>query len=107
MRELPIADWVPLSKRIRIMCLPDYNQDDADMINFFDEAGNRIAPLALQRKRARVPPAQDYFAHNVYAVLRRALRPTGSPFPTSVADPIGLLPGARSRHGRQQPIPML
>src|SRR5262245_21901747 len=24
-RELPVADWVRLSDRIRIMCLPDYN----------------------------------------------------------------------------------
>jgi hypothetical protein len=100
-RELPIAEWVPLSPRIRIMCLPDYKQDavllieigdalvvnandsmalgwmplvtrlirkykrsfllrltgfnDADMMNFFDEDGNRIAPPALQRKRAGVP----------------------------------------------------
>ena len=35
-RELPIADWVPLPKRIRIMCLPDYNQDAALLI----EIGN-------------------------------------------------------------------
>jgi hypothetical protein len=26
-RELPIAEWVPLSERVRILCLPDYNQD--------------------------------------------------------------------------------
>jgi len=100
-RELPIAEWVSLSDRIRVMCLPDYNQDavllveigdallinandasaagwmplitrltrkykrsfllrltgfnDADMINFFDEAGSRITPSALQRKRSGVP----------------------------------------------------
>jgi hypothetical protein len=100
-RELPIAEWVRLSDRIRIMCLPDYNQDavllieigdalvvdandasalgwmplitrlarkyrrslllrltgfnDADMMNFFDEAGNRISPPALLRKRSGVP----------------------------------------------------
>lgn len=96
--ELPTARWVQLSPRIRVMCLPDYNQDavllveigdalvvnandsgargwlplitgltrrykrsfllrltgfnDADMINFFDEQGRRITPLALHRKRA-------------------------------------------------------
>jgi len=100
-RELPVAEWVPLSERIRVMCLPDYNQDavllvemgdallvnandasglgwmplitrlirkyersfllrltgfnDADMMNFFDEAGNRIPPPGLQRIRAGVP----------------------------------------------------
>jgi hypothetical protein len=100
-RELPIAEWVQLSDRIRVMCLPDYNQDatllveigdalvvngndasapewmplitrlirnykrsfllcltgygDADMINFFDEAGNRIPPPALKRKQAGRP----------------------------------------------------
>jgi hypothetical protein len=100
-RELPVAQWVPLSPRVRVMCLPDYNQDavllveigdallvnandslglgwrqliarairehkrsyllrltgygDADMINFFDEQGNRLPSAALQRKRAGVP----------------------------------------------------
>jgi len=99
-RELPIAQWVRLSDRIRVMCLPDYNQDavllveigdalvvnandagglgwmtritrlagsykrsfllkltgfhDADMINFFDEGGERIAPIALRRKQGGV-----------------------------------------------------
>jgi len=104
-RELPVAEWVRLSDRIRVMCLPDYNQDavllveigdalvvnandagglgwvplitgltrkykrsfllqltgfhDADMINFFDEDGRRIPPIALQRKQAgtRVGPS--------------------------------------------------
>src|SRR5262249_18993825 len=97
-RELPVAEWVALSPRVRAMCLPDYNQDavllveigdallvnandslgmgwrpliarvirqhkrsfllqltgygDADMINFFDEHGNRLPPAALERKRA-------------------------------------------------------
>ena len=100
-RELPVAEWVRLSERIRVMCLPDYNQDavllvemgdallvnandasglgwmslitrlirkykrsfllrltgfnDADMMNFFDEAGNRIPSSGLQRIRAGVP----------------------------------------------------
>jgi hypothetical protein len=99
-QQLPTAEWVPLSDRIRVMCLPDYNQDavllvqigdsliidandagalgwmplirrltrsyrrsfllrltgfnDADMINFFDEEGNRIASPGLVRKRAGV-----------------------------------------------------
>jgi hypothetical protein len=98
--ELPVAEWVPLSDRIRIMCLPDYNQDavllveigdalvvnandasglgwmplikdvigrykrtfllrltgfnDADMMNFFDQSGNRIEPPGLRRIRAGV-----------------------------------------------------
>jgi len=104
-RELPVAEWVELSPRVRVMCLPDYNQDavllvrigdallvnandsegpgwrqliarvirqhkrsfllrltgygDADMINFFDEQGNRLPSSALQRKRAgaQVGPA--------------------------------------------------
>jgi hypothetical protein len=97
-RELPVAQWVELSQRIRVMCLPDYNQDavllveagdalivnandasalgwmplirrltrsyrrsfllaltgfgDADMINFFDESGRRIAPRSMLRKQA-------------------------------------------------------
>jgi hypothetical protein len=103
--ELPTAKWFPLSKRIRVMCLPDYNQDavllveigdalvinandssaagwkpaiariakrykrsfllaltgygDADMINFFDESGRRIEPMAMKRKQAgrQVGPA--------------------------------------------------
>lgn len=100
-RELPVAQWVALSRRIRVMCLPDYNQDavllveaggalivnandaralgwmplikrlargyrrsfllaltgfgDADMINFFDESGRRIAPRAMKRKQAGRP----------------------------------------------------
>lgn len=100
-RELPVARWVKLSDQIRVMCLPDYNQDavllveigstllvnandsralgwmplitrmtpqyrrsfllcltgfnDADMINFFDETGDRIVPPALQRKRTGLP----------------------------------------------------
>jgi hypothetical protein len=100
-RELPVAQWVALSPRIRVMCLPDYNQDavllvevgdallvnandasalgwmplitrltrgyrrsfllaltcfgDADMINFFDESGRRIAPPAMKRKQAGRP----------------------------------------------------
>lgn len=100
-RELPIAQWERLSDRIRVMCLPDFNQDaillveigdalvvngndasgpgwmpkitglikqykrsflmsltgfgDADMINFFDESGNRITPQARQRKESGRP----------------------------------------------------
>ena len=100
-RELPVAQWVALSPRVRVMCIPDYNQDavllvdigdallvnpndaegagwrkliarairqyqrsfllglsgygDADMINYFDEDGNRLPPAALQRKHAGVP----------------------------------------------------
>jgi hypothetical protein len=100
-RELPVAQWTPLSERIRVMCLPDYNQDaillveigdalvvnandasgpgwmpritqlvkgykrsflmaltgygDADMINFFDEAGNRLPPTAQKRKESGRP----------------------------------------------------
>jgi len=26
-RELPVAEWVAFSPRVRVMCLPDYNQD--------------------------------------------------------------------------------
>jgi hypothetical protein len=45
-RELPTAEWVPLSDRIRVMCLPDYNQDavllvaigDALIVNANDAA---------------------------------------------------------------------
>jgi hypothetical protein len=100
-RELPVAQWERLSERIRVMCLPDYNQDavllvemgdalvinandasalgwmplitrltrnyqrsfllaltgfgDADMINFHDESGKRIAPRAMKRKEAGRP----------------------------------------------------
>ncbi len=92
---LPSRRWVPVSPRVRVMCLPDYNQDavllldiggrlvanlndagdrgwggvvrrelrahpesylmalsgygDADMINYFDESGARVAPPAAAR----------------------------------------------------------
>jgi len=40
-------------KRSFLLRLTGFN--DADMINFFDEAGSRITPSALQRKRSGVP----------------------------------------------------
>ena len=103
-KEVPSAEWLRLSDRIRIMCLPDYNQDavllveigdalvvnandasglgwmplikrtirsykrsflmcltgfgDADMINFFDESGQRIPPPAIARKQSGSPLGQ-------------------------------------------------
>ena len=95
-RVLPDRTWTPLSDRIRVFCIADYNQDgillidvggtlvvnlndandcgwgrvvraevarfaksflvclsgygDADMINFHDETGARIAPLAAAKR---------------------------------------------------------
>jgi hypothetical protein len=37
-RELPVARWVTLSERIRVMCLPDYNQDAVLLV----EAGDAL-----------------------------------------------------------------
>jgi len=52
--------WMPLITRLTrnykrsfLLRLTGFN--DADMMNFFDEAGSRIPPPALQRKRAGVP----------------------------------------------------
>lgn len=52
-RELPVAQWVTLSPRVRVMCLPDYNQDavllveigDALLVNANDSMGPGWRPL--------------------------------------------------------------
>lgn len=52
-RELPVAEWVTLSPRVRVMCLPDYNQDavllveigDALLVNANDSLGPGWRPL--------------------------------------------------------------
>jgi hypothetical protein len=62
-RELPTAEWVPLSERVRVMCLPDYNQDacllvdvDGDLIIDANDSSargwlHRIRKEAAGRKR--------------------------------------------------------
>src|ERR1051325_11438437 len=63
-RELPVAEWVELSPRVRVMCLPDYNQDavllvrigDALLVNANDSEGpgwrQLIARAIRQHKRS-------------------------------------------------------
>jgi hypothetical protein len=63
-RELPVAQWVALSPRVRVMCLPDYNQDavllveigDALLVNANDSEGagwrKLIARTIRQYKRS-------------------------------------------------------
>lgn len=114
-RELPIAEWVPLSDRVRVQCLPDYNQDacllvdaggallincndssargwlprirkeaagrsrvflmkltgygDPEMINFFDESGQRIPHPAVKMRQAGKPagPIAVGYSHQLGA----------------------------------------
>jgi hypothetical protein len=55
-KELPIAEWVTLSDRVRVQCLPDYNQDACLLV---DVAGtllidcNDSAALGWMRKLRR------------------------------------------------------
>lgn len=35
-RVLPVAEWVSLSERIRVLCVPDYNQDAILLVDFGD-----------------------------------------------------------------------